>query len=74
MTLNPHNLPHPIYVGADLSAIGTLLMLGAGMLPSAAALFATIWYCILIWESKTVKAARAWVVAAWRSLKMGAAG
>lgn len=55
MTMNPHHLPHPIYVGADLSAFGILLGSVVGMLPGIAALFACIWYGVQIWESKTVR-------------------
>jgi hypothetical protein len=40
---------------ADLGALAVMIGTFAGYLPVIAGFLAVIWYCIQIWESKTVK-------------------
>lgn len=44
----------PKYI-ADIGAAGAVIGTLAGYLPTAAAVLAIVWYCIQIWESKTVR-------------------
>lgn len=44
-----------IYYSTHVAPIGLILASFVGLLPSVAALVAIIWYCILIFESETMK-------------------
>lgn len=49
--------PHTNKV-VDVAALGAIGGSLAGWLPPIAALLGAVWYCILIWESKTAQAIR----------------
>ncbi len=50
---HPH--ANPVLVVADLAAVSAIAGVWLDILPAVAAIFAAMWYGILIWESKTVR-------------------